>query len=167
MDPVNRAIRAHGITLLLSSHPAVRRLKRLYQTSIYGNKLWSSSWVLMDFLRRRKIPLGLRIMDVGCGWGLLGIYCAKKLGAVVSSVDSDPEVFPFLDLHAEINKVKITTMKRGLGGLTVRHLQGIDVLVGADICFWDNLALALKRMVSRALRAGVRIVLIADWREVY
>jgi len=159
---VNKSLRSHGVTLLLSSHPHVRRLKRLYQTSIHGNKLWSSSWVLMDFLGRQKIPPGLRIMDVGCGWGLLGIYCAKKLGASVTSVDSDPEVFPFLDLHAEINKVQLTTMKRGLGGLTAGDLQGFDVLVGADVCFWDNLALTLKRLINRALKAGVRMVLIAD-----
>jgi predicted nicotinamide N-methyase len=116
----------------------------------------------MDFLGRQKIPPGLRIMDIGCGWGLLGIYCAKKLGAEVTSVDSDPAVFPFLDLHAEINKVKITTMKRGLGGLTAQDLRGFDILVGADICFWDDLMLPLKRMINRALRAGVRMVLIAD-----
>jgi predicted nicotinamide N-methyase len=162
MDLVKRAIQAYGITLLLSSHPDVRRLKRLHQTSIHGNKLWSSSWVLMDFLRRQKVPPGLRIIDAGCGWGLLGIYCAKKLGAAVTSVDSDAEVFPYLDLHAKINKVKITPMKRGLGGLTVGDLRGFDVLVGADICFWDNLALTLKRLINRALRAGVRMVLVAD-----
>jgi predicted nicotinamide N-methyase len=150
------------VTVLLSSHPAVRRLKRLHQTSIHGNKLWSSSWVLMDFLGRHKIPSGLRIMDVGCGWGLLGIYCAKKFGADVVSVDSDPEVLPFLDLHAEINKVGITKMKRSLGGLTVGDLRGFDFLVGADICFSDNLAPVLKRLINRAIRAGVRMVLIAD-----
>jgi len=159
---VNKSIREYGVTLLLSSHPAVRRLKRLHRTSIHGNKLWSSSWVLMDFLDRQRIPPGLRIMDVGCGWGLLGIYCAKTLGAEVTSVDSDPEVFPFLDLHAGINKVKITTMKRGLGGLTVGDLQGFDVLVGADVCFWDNLAPVLKRLINRALKASVRMVLISD-----
>ena len=63
----------------------------------------------------------------------------KKLGADVTSVDSDPEVFPFLDLQVEINNVKITTMKRGLGRLTAQDLRGFDVLVGAEICFWDNL----------------------------
>ena len=159
---VSKSIRSHGVTLLLSGHPAVRRLKRLHQTAIHGNKLWSSSWVLMDFLGRQKIPPGLRIMDVGCGWGLLGIYCAKKLGAEVTSVDSDPEVFPFLDLHAEINEVKITRMKRGLGGLTVEDLRGFDIVVGADICFWDDLAPVLKRLINWALKAGVRMVLIAD-----
>jgi predicted nicotinamide N-methyase len=53
-------------------------------------------------------------------------------------------------------------MKRGLGGLTAQDLRGFDVLVGADICFWDNLALALKRLINRALKAGVQMVLIAD-----
>jgi predicted nicotinamide N-methyase len=161
-NPVNKSIRTHGVTLLLSGHPTVRRLKRFHQTSLHGNKLWSSSWVLMDFLAWQKIPPGLRIMDVGCGWGLLGIFCAKRLGAAVTSVDSDPEVFPFLDLHAEINKVKITTMNRGLGGLTVEDLRSFDVLVAADICFWDNLAPVLKRLINRALKADVRMVLIAD-----
>jgi predicted nicotinamide N-methyase len=101
-------------------------------------------------------------MDVGCGWGLRGIFCAKKLGADVFSVDSDPEVFPFLDLHNEINKVKITKMKRGLGGLTLEGLQGFDVMVGADLCFWDNLAPVLKRLINRARKASVRMVLTAD-----
>jgi predicted nicotinamide N-methyase len=159
---MNKSIRAHGVTLLLSNHPSVRRLNRLHQTSIHGNKLWSSSWVLMDFLGRQKIPPGLRIMDAGCGWGLLGIYCAKKIGAMVTSVDSDPDVFPFLELHSGINKVKITTAKRSLGGLTLEDLQRFDVLVGADVCFWDNLALTMKRLINRALKAGVRMVLIAD-----
>jgi predicted nicotinamide N-methyase len=86
----------------------------------------------------------------------------KKIWADVTSVDSDMEVLPFLDLHAEINKVKITTMKRGLGGLTVGDLQGFDVLVGADVCFWDDLTPVLKRLINRALKAGVRMVLIAD-----
>lgn len=159
---MKRHLRTYGVTVLLSNHPDVRRLKRLHRTSIHGNKLWSSSWVLMDFLRRQKIPSNLRLMDAGCGWGLLGIYCAKELGAVVTSVDSDPEVFPYLKLHAAVNKVDVTTMRRPLGGLTREELCGLDILVGADICFWDDLAYALKRLINRALKAGVRMVLIAD-----
>jgi len=53
-------------------------------------------------------------------------------------------------------------MKKGLGGLTAQDLRGFDILVGADICFWDNLTPVLKRLINRALKAGVRMVLIAD-----
>jgi len=155
-------IRAHGIRLLLSRHPKVRRLKHLHFPSVHGNKLWASSWLLVDFFRRRGLLEGSRVMEVGCGWGLVGIYCAKRYGALVTAVDIDPEVFPFLRLHADINGVKIATMRKGFGGLTVEDLTNIDVLMGADVCFWDSIVYSLKRLVNRALRAGVKMVLIAD-----
>lgn len=101
-------------------------------------------------------------MDVGCGWGLAGIYCAKRFGAVVTGVDIDSEVFPFLRLHAEINGVQVTTMRKSFQGLTGSHLKNVDVLVGADICFWDSMIDPLKRLICRALNAGVEMVLIAD-----
>ena len=159
---VKTGIQAYGVSLLLSSHPEVRKLKSLHSPYLHGNKLWNSSWLLVDFLKRQRMPEGMRIMEVGCGWGLAGIYCAKRHNALVTAVDSDKEVFPYLQLHAAINKVEIKTMKRGLGGLKVQDLRGFDVLIGADICFWDELALSLKRLISRALRAGVRMILIAD-----
>ncbi len=116
----------------------------------------------MDYLHRRGLPQGVRVMELGCGWGLLGIYCAKKFGALVTCVDIDPEVFPFLHLHADVNQVEISTMKRSFDGLRTKHLGEIDVILGADICFWDELAQPIRRLVLRALRAGVRLVLIAD-----
>ena len=155
-------IRAYGVKVLLSRHPRMRRLKRLHFPSGHGNKFWTSSWLLMDFLHRRGLPERSRVMDVGCGWGLAGIYCAKKHDAVVTAIDTDPEVFPFLLLHAEINGVQIATVKRALGGLTSEDLRGFDILIGADICFWETLTYSLKRLINRALRSGIRMVLIAD-----
>ena len=153
---------AYGVRLLLSHHPEVRKLKRASAPSVHGNKLWNSTWLLMDYIHRRGLPAGTRVMGIGCGWGLLGIYCAKKYGARVISVDVDPEVFPFLRLHAEVNEVEISTMKKGFDGLRTKQLQQIDVLIGADICFWDTMARPLKNLILRALRAGVQQVLISD-----
>ena len=155
-------IRAYGIKVLLSRHPRVRRLKRLHFPSGHGNKFWTSSWLLMDFFHRKGLPARSRVMDVGCGWGLAGIYCAKKHDAVVTAIDTDPEIFPFLQLHAEINGVQVATMKRAFGGLTHADLGGFDVLIGADICFWETLTYSLKRLINRALRSGIKLVLIAD-----
>ena len=101
-------------------------------------------------------------MEVGCGWGLLGIYCAKKYGARVISVDVDPEVLPDLQLHAKVNEVEISTMKKDFEGLRTKHLQDVDVLLGADVCFWDTLVKPLKNLILRAIRAGVKQVLISD-----
>lgn len=101
-------------------------------------------------------------MDVGCGWGLAGIYCAKKHGARVTGVDMDSEVFPFLRLHAEINKVRIATIRKGFNGLTCKHLSEFDYVIGADICYYDKMVDPLRRLIGRALRAGVKFVVIAD-----
>ena len=155
-------IRSRGLRVLLSNHPQIRRLKQDYFPSFHGNKLWSSSWLLMDFLGRRGLPKKNRVMEIGCGWGLLGMYCAKRFQARVTCVDIDPDVFPFLELHAEVNKVKLMTMKGAIGGLSRDQLKGIDTIVGADICFWENMVLALKRLINRALRMGVKRIYIAD-----
>lgn len=157
-----REIRSHGIRLLLSTHPEIRKLKCSHFPCLHGNRLWTSSWLLMDFFTRRGLPGSRHVMEVGCGWGLASIYCAKRHNAAVTAVDLDPEVFPYLHLHALINGVKVFTMKRAFGGLGQGDLEGIDVLMGADVCFWDKMILSLKRLINRGLRAGVRLVLIAD-----
>jgi len=154
--------KAYGVRLLLSDHPKIRKLKRLTAPSVHGNKLWKSSWLLMDYLHRRGLPEGVRVMEVGCGWGLVGIYCAKKYRAQVICVDIDSEVFPFVQLHADVNQVEIPTMKKGFDGLRTKHLREVDVLVGTDICFWDEMVQPLKKLILRALLAGVPLVLIAD-----
>lgn len=155
-------IRAYGIRVLQSRHPQVRRLKRLHTPSVHGNKHWASSWLLMDYFGHHGLPEGTRVMEIGCGWGLAGIYCAKKHGAVVTSVDIDPEVFPYLQLHAAINKVHVDTLHSKFNKLNETHLQNIDVVIGADICFWERMVYPLKRFIHRALNAGVQLILIAD-----
>lgn len=157
-----KEIRAHGVRALLSCHPEVRKLKRVHSPSAYGSKCWNSSWILMDYFKRRGLRERSRVLEVGCGWGLSGIYCAKTHGAAVTGIDIDPEVFPFLHLQAGINGVEITTLKKGFNGLRKEHLKGIDVLIGADICFWTEMVDPLRRLIQRALKAGTGLVLIAD-----
>jgi predicted nicotinamide N-methyase len=160
--PNRNKIRAHGLVALLASHPEVRKLKRHHSPSVHGNKFWKSSWVLIDYFSRRGLPPGARVMEVGCGWGLASIYCAKKHQAAVTCVDIDEEVFPFLQLHAAQNDVHVQTMRKGFDALRTRDLERIDVLIGADICFWDEMTDALRRLIGRALRAGVKLILISD-----
>ena len=162
LNQTKNEIRAYGIRVLLSQHPEIRKLKNDYFPSTHGNKFWTSSWLLMDYFKRNSLQIGSRVMEVGCGWGLAGIYLAKKYQARVTGVDIDPDIFPFLHLHAKLNKVKVLTLNKGFDKLTGRSLVNTRILVGADICFWDDMIDPLKRLILRALRAGVRLVLIAD-----
>ena len=157
-------VQTRGITLLRGGHREVRRLKRAnHQPSIHGNKVWNSSFLIMDQLVRQKdIDADTHLMDIGCGWGPLAVFAAKRFGCRVTAVDADADVFPYLRLHAAINRVEVETLRCRFERLTKARLRGVDQITGADICFWDELTPVLFNLIRRALGQGVRRIVIAD-----
>lgn len=159
-------VHTRGITLLRSGHRAVRRLKSRHEPSIHGNKVWNSSFLIMDELTRRhragEIAPDTHLMDIGCGWGPLSIHAAKRFGCRVTAVDADADVFPYLALHAAINKVEVDPLRCRFERLTKQRLGDVNVITGADICFWDELTPVLFNLIRRALGQGVKRIIIAD-----
>ena len=153
---------AYGIKLLLSNHPAVRKLKYQFRPSNHGHKVWTSSWLLVDYLKKSKAVWGKRVLDLACGWGTVGIYCAKKQNAVVTGADMDGDVYPFLKLMAETNKVTIDFRELDFDHVRRDLLKHIDVIIASDICFCDTLIDPLRRLIQRAKAASVEQVIIAD-----
>jgi predicted nicotinamide N-methyase len=159
-SPVRRAL---GLRILNSSHPDIKRLKREgYVAELHGNKFWNSSFLIMNHLKRHPLKKGARVLELGCGWGLLGIFCAKNFSARVTGMDADKNVFPFLKLHSELNGVRIKTEHGTFEHLTKRRLSSFDVVLGSDICFWDDMSITLFNLIKRSLRAGVKQVIISD-----
>ena len=73
--------RFRGVVMPTASHPAIRKVKRSgVEPSIHGNKLWKSSCLLIDYLKHNPPEHCENIIDVGCGWGISGIWCAKTSG---------------------------------------------------------------------------------------
>ena len=68
----------YDIRVLRSRHKAIRELKRLHKPSLHGFRVWSSNWILIDYFKHYGFARYLKIIDIGCGWGLAGIYCAKN-----------------------------------------------------------------------------------------
>lgn len=152
-----------GVTMPTGSHPAIRRVRRQGTLpSIHGNKLWKSSCLLIDYLKHNPPAHHQRVIDVGCGWGIAGIWCARHLGSEVTSVDADRDVFPFLHEVAALNGVTATPLVSRFEQLSTRQLAAFDMLIAADICFWDELVNPVFNMVNRAVKAGVKHILIAD-----
>ena len=146
-----------------ASHPDIRKVKREGNyPSIHGNKLWKSSCLVIDYLKQNPPEHADSVIDVGCGWGASGIWCAKKLGSDVTSMDADPDVFPFLEVAADLNGVVTTPLVSRFEELTKRQLSQFDLLIAADICFWDELVEPVYKMVNRAIKAGVKQIVIAD-----
>ena len=77
-------------------------------------------------------------------------------------MDTDSAVFPYVHLHADINNVDITTMETGFEELTTVSMKKFEIMIGADICFWDDMFETLKRLILRALESGVRTIVLSD-----
>ena len=102
------------------------------------------------------------VIDAGCGWGLAGIWCAKEFNAAVGSLDADPDVIPYLELTAELNNTAVTPIVGRFEDLNAGILSATDLLIGADICFWDELVEPVVNMISTAIESGTKQIVIAD-----
>jgi predicted nicotinamide N-methyase len=144
-------------------HPVIKALDKSVPTpGLHGVQVWQSSYMVMDYLARHPVAPGRRLLEIGCGWGLLGIFCAKALGLKVLLTDADERVFPYVEAHRELNGVEIRTERRRFEDLRDRHLPHTDIMVGGDICFWPEMVGQLQKLVRRALDSGVSKIIIAD-----
>jgi len=155
--------RFRGVAMPYSGHASIRAVKRAgHEPSIHGTKLWKSSCLIIDYLNKHKPAKTRRVLDAGCGWGVTGIWCAKQWGSETVSMDADPAVFPYLNAVAALNGVETTPWVRRFEQVTKRDLSDVDVLVGGDICFWDELVNPVGKMIDRAIAAGVGTIVIGD-----
>ncbi|MFT7687426.1 MAG: putative nicotinamide N-methyase [Candidatus Azotimanducaceae bacterium] len=154
---------AYGVKILNSKHKDIKALKRAGKVAeMHGNKFWNSSFLIMDYLKKNPLKKNIRVLEIGCGWGLLSIFCAKQFDAQVTGVDIDENVLAFMDLHANINKVEVIAKKCSFAELTTAKLEEFDVILGADICYWDEMTKLLSNLIARSKKAGVQQVIIAD-----
>jgi len=77
-------------------------------------------------------------------------------------LDADAAVFPYLQLHAARNGVHLATRQGTFAALTPQDLAAFDLIVGADICFWEELVDPLYQLVRHGVAAGVAEILVAD-----
>jgi predicted nicotinamide N-methyase len=152
-----------GIKALRSTHPGVRKLKREQNGhSAHGNKVWRSSFVLMDYLSTNPPQTQAKVLDIGCGWGLTGLFLAKQYQARVTGIDIDNTVAPFLALQAQANQCEINFQARSFESLSAEELGQYQLMIGTDICFWDELTQPLFELLKRSVNAGVERIIIAD-----
>ena len=152
-----------GLTVYKNKSEAVAKLLELNNDpEIHGHKIWYSSFFIMDYLDEHSPEKQADIMEIGCGWGILSIYCAKNFQAQVTGVDADSNVFPFLKLHAKANGVKIHKKVSRFENLKRKTLAKQDLIIGGDICFWTELIDPLYSMIKKAVKADVPRIIIAD-----
>jgi len=152
-----------GLKILRSTHPEVRKIKRAQLGhSAHGNKVWRSSFAMIDYIETNPFEPKSTVLEIGCGWGLAGLYLAKNQQMKVTGIDIDPKVKPYFDLQNSINGCTMKFQERSFESFNQTELEYYRYIVGTDICFWDELTKPLFQLLHRAKQSGTKKILIAD-----
>jgi ribosomal protein L11 methyltransferase len=127
----------------------------------FGSGAHPSTRLVLDELVARVRP-GDRVLDVGCGSGVLAVVAAA-LGATVTAVDVDPEAVRATAANARANGVAVA-----VSDLPLTEVNDAFDLVCANLLAPIVLALApeLRRVVAGAGTLVVSGLLAGRWRPV-
>ena len=100
----------------------------------FWTQLWPSGTTLAQAIAARPLA-GRRLLELGCGLGLVGVTAARA-GATVTVVDRSPEAIAFATLNAERNGVTLQAAVRAFD--QPRRLLAEapwDLVLAADVLY--------------------------------
>lgn len=164
MKSVSTIKEIHHFKYFTGSHPKViEQYRKGNRPKEFGNKIWATSLILLEHLHLRQTDLTqLRVLEIGCGWGILGVYLAQEFCCNVTCSDLDENVLPIVDLLANLNQVCVTTKCASFNDLSAEYLKNFDVIIGAEVCYSTEVAHDLVALIERAKRARVKHIFIGD-----
>lgn len=94
----------------------------------------------------KYVKTGERVLDVGCGSGILGV-AAIKLGAIVDACDTDIACIENSTLNAELNGVKFNNLWEGSCSMTKESYDIVVANIVADVLIFiaNDLKSVLKK----------------------
>ncbi len=154
--PATPAIR---LQLLRGDYPqealSADAVQRVMDNPLYWVFCWASGQVLAQFLLEQPAWVrGRRVLDFGCGSGVVAIAAALAGAADVIACDSDPLALEAAHVNAALNGVTLSL------AADVDAVAGdLDLIVVADVLYDRANFPWLQRLAARADR-----VLVADSR---
>ncbi len=127
------------------------------------SKVWEASWVLADFLAGLPADPGKRILEIGCGLGLVGVVAAS-FGHKVVMTEHNPEALEFARANAELNgcpEVEIIDLDWNSPSLYGRF----DYIVGSEIVYHQKDFDPLKNLFERLLKPDGEVILCEGVRR--
>jgi predicted nicotinamide N-methyase len=147
------------LLLLNSDFPqgelSAQEVQRIMDNPLYWVFCWASGQVLAEFLLERpEWVKGRRVLDFGCGSGVVAIAAAWAGAAQVIACDIDPLALEATRKNAALNDIDLVITDDYFG------IEGaIDLIIVADVLYDQTNFPWLQRFVERADQ-----VLIADSR---
>jgi len=130
-------------------------VRRVMDNPLYWVFCWASGQVLADFLLQHpELVVGKRVMDFGCGCGVVGVAAALAGAREVIACDIDPLALAATAHNASVNGVTLALAD------DFEAVEGpLDLIIVADVLYDRDNFHWLPRFVQRAGQ-----VLIADSR---
>jgi predicted nicotinamide N-methyase len=125
----------------------------------YWAHLWTGAIELARYVEARRPCAGLRVLDLGCGLGLVGIVASLE-GARVTFLDRDADALAFAARSAERNACRWVAFRQN--DFTTDALgETFDLILGAEVLYDTATWAALSRFLAAHLGPG-GVAILAD-----
>lgn len=116
----------------------------------------TTAFCLEQIAARRDEMRSQRLLDIGCGSGILAIAAAKLGYAPVEAFDFDPEAVRVAKANAAVNKVSFAISQRDLTRMPFRSPKKADVVCANLI--YDLLIQERDRILARLAPGGTLVL---------
>jgi predicted nicotinamide N-methyase len=145
-----------------AAHPA-SGLWRLAGAGDAPSPYWAYAWagglaLARHFLDRPDRVAGRRLLDLGCGSGLVAIAAAKAGAVAVIAADTDANAIAALGLNAALNGIDIAAIR---GDILGEPPPAVDLVAVGDLFYERGLAERVADFLDRCVAAGIT-VLVGD-----
>jgi 2-polyprenyl-3-methyl-5-hydroxy-6-metoxy-1,4-benzoquinol methylase len=126
-------------------------------------KVWEASWVLADFLAGLPPDPEKRVLEIGCGLGLVGVVAAS-FGHKVVMTEHNAQAIAFARANAELNRCKdieIIDLDWNSPSLYGRF----DYVVGSEVVYHQKDFEPLRRLFDRFLKPEGEVILCEGVRR--
>jgi 2-polyprenyl-3-methyl-5-hydroxy-6-metoxy-1,4-benzoquinol methylase len=126
-------------------------------------KSWEASWVLADFLAGMPADPEKRLLEIGCGLGLVGVVAAS-FGHKVVMTEHNPDAIGFARANAELNHcadMEIIDLDWNSPSLYGRF----DSIVGSEVVYHAKDFEPLRRLFELLLKPQGEVILCEGIRR--
>ena len=141
--------------------PFIRRLEK--EGAAYAGefpfwiKIWEGSVVLADYLIGKALPKETRVLELGAGMGVTGLFLGR-FGYPVMVTDYEPDSLELLEKNRIKNNLDTVRVRR-LDWLDPDLNESFDLICGAELIYREEFIQPLLKIFQQNLAPGGHICL--------